>query len=159
MDPIKDLTGIVPALAMQPISKSVIALFSKNGGNALGLADEENPLLSMSKILLCSNSPSSRTLLIYSSTVVQLAVQWSSSADDSTVYSTTQRVIERSVAAAKTLGVDNKYIYQNYAAKGQDVFAGYGETNQRRLIEISKRYDPKGVFQKLQPGYFKLGRF
>ncbi|KAL9018438.1 MAG: hypothetical protein Q9185_004281 [Variospora sp. 1 TL-2023] len=136
MDPIKDLTGIVPALAMQPISKSVIALFSKNGGNALGLADEEGPFL-----------------------IVQLAVQWSSSADDSKVYSTTQRVVERSVAAAKILGVDSKYIYQNYAAKGQDVFAGYGETNQRRLIEISKRYDPKGVFQKLQPGYFKLGRF
>lgn len=84
---------------------------------------------------------------------------WSNAADDAEVYSATSRVIERSVAAAKQLGVDHRYIYQNYAAKGQDVFAGYGEANQRRLVEISKTYDPEGVFQKLQPGYFKLGRF
>lgn len=89
--------------------------------------------------------------------VVNLAFAWSDAADDARVYSATQRVIERSVTAAKKLGVDNKYIYQNYAAKGQDVFAGYGEANRQRLIKISEKYDPKGVFQKLQPGYFKLG--
>ncbi|KAI4189499.1 MAG: hypothetical protein LQ348_003782 [Seirophora lacunosa] len=136
MNPITKLTGALPALVNQPISKNVIALFRKNGGNALGLADAKGPLL-----------------------LVNLAVQWSSAADDSQVYSATRRVIERAVAAAKKLGVHNRYIYQNYAARGQDVFAGYGEANQRRLIEISKKYDPKGVFQKLQPGYFKLGRF
>ncbi|KAI4128306.1 MAG: hypothetical protein LQ338_002805 [Usnochroma carphineum] len=136
IDPIKNLTGALPALVMQPISNSVIAHFGKNGGNALGLADTEGPLM-----------------------LVNLAVMWSNAADDNKIYSATQGVIERSVAAAKKLGVDNKYIYQNYAAKGQDVFAGYGEANRQRLIKISEKYDPKGVFQKLQPGYFKLGRF
>ncbi len=50
MDPIKNLVGAVPALVMQPISRSVIALFSKNGGNALGLADTEGPLMRKSII-------------------------------------------------------------------------------------------------------------
>ncbi len=91
--------------------------------------------------------------------MVNLAVSWSDAADDALIYSTTRRVIDRSIDVAKQLGVANKYIYQNYAAKGQDVFAGYGEVNRQRLIKISEKYDPKGVFQKLQPGYFKLGRF
>lgn len=84
---------------------------------------------------------------------------WSDAADDGKVYNATQRAITRSVTAAKKLGVDNRFVYQNYAAQGQDVFAGYGEANRQRLIEISEKYDPKGIFQKLQPGYFKLGRF
>lgn len=94
-----------------------------------------------------------------SHTVVNLAVSWSDAADDAQVYSATQRVIDRSITVAEKLGVANKYIYQNYAAKDQDVLAGYGEVNRQRLIKISEKYDPKGVFQKLQPGYFKLGRF
>lgn len=64
--------------------------------------------------------------------------------------------IDRTTAAAKALGLDYRFIYQNYAAKGQDVFEGYGEGNKRRLVEISEKYDPEQVFQKLQPGYFKL---
>lgn len=157
MNPITKLTGALPALVNQPISKNVIALFRKNGGNALGLADAKGPLLRKSPTSSRSRCASSD--IIFPPLVVNLAVQWSSAADDSQVYSATRRVIERAVAAAKKLGVHNRYIYQNYAARGQDVFAGYGEANQRRLIEISKKYDPKGVFQKLQPGYFKLGRF
>lgn len=64
--------------------------------------------------------------------------------------------IDRSTAAAKDMGLDYKFIYQNYAAKGQDVFGGYGEANKQRLIKISENYDPERVFQELQPGYFKL---
>ncbi|KAL8833011.1 MAG: hypothetical protein Q9170_004573 [Blastenia crenularia] len=136
VDTLKDLAGAIPALVMQPISKSVIAHFSKNSGNALGLADAEGPLM-----------------------LINLAFMWSNAADDDKFYAASSRIIKRSVDAAKKLGVHNEYIYQNYAAKGQDVFAGYGEANRQRLIKISEKYDPKGVFQKLQPGYFKLGRF
>ncbi|KAL8685431.1 MAG: hypothetical protein Q9218_007764 [Villophora microphyllina] len=136
LSPLTNLNGSLPALIFQPISKSTIAQMSKNGGNALGLADTEGPLM-----------------------LVNLAVMWSEPADDDNIYAATSRVIERSASAAKKLGVYNRYIYQNYAAKGQDVFAGYGTNNRRRLINVSKKYDPRGVFQKLQPGYFKLGRF
>lgn len=45
MDPIKSLNGSLPAMVMQPITQSVIAQFSKNGGNALGLADAKGPLM------------------------------------------------------------------------------------------------------------------
>ena len=48
------------------------------------------------------------------------------------------------------------FLYQNYAAAEQKVFAGYGQSNWKRLREISLKYDPDRVWQKLQPGYFKL---
>jgi len=41
---IKDAKGILPALVMQPITKPIISHFSKKGGNALGIAEEDGPL-------------------------------------------------------------------------------------------------------------------
>lgn len=63
---------------------------------------------------------------------------------------------EKAIAWAKERGMHDRYLYQNYADISQDVFAGYGEENLKKLREISKRYDPDQVFQRLQPGYFKL---
>jgi hypothetical protein len=59
-------------------------------------------------------------------------------------------------AATEDIGMFHPFLFQNHAFEEQDVFAGYGETNLRRLREIRKKVDPKGIFQTLQPGYFKL---
>jgi hypothetical protein len=45
----------------------------------------------------------------------------------------------------------------NYASQFQDVIASYGP-RKNKLKSIAKKYDPKDVFQTLQPGYFKLDR-
>ncbi|EHK99724.1 putative 6-hydroxy-D-nicotine oxidase [Glarea lozoyensis 74030] len=37
-----------------------------------------------------------------------------------------------------------------------DVFSGYGQKSLTRLKVVQKKYDPTGVFKRLQPGYFKL---
>ena len=42
---IKDAEGILPALVLQPITTDVISHFSKNGGNALGIAESDGPLI------------------------------------------------------------------------------------------------------------------
>ena len=42
---IKDAEGIIPALVLQPITTDVISYFSKNGGNALGIAESDGPLI------------------------------------------------------------------------------------------------------------------
>jgi hypothetical protein len=44
----------------------------------------------------------------------------------------------------------------NYASPCQDVVSSHGSANKQRLKSIAGEYDPTGVFQKLQPGYFKL---
>ena len=81
---------------------------------------------------------------------------WSSPSDDDRIIAAGNRIIYSSVTLAKSMNANYKYIYQNYASSNQDVFTNYGEANKQRLIEISKKYDPEQIFQRLQPGYFKL---
>lgn len=131
--PISDAAGLLPALVMQPITKPMVSHFSQAGGNALGISPSDAPLILMN-----------------------VAIMWSSPSDDARIIAAATRIVDRSVAVAKAMGLDHRYIYQNYANLNQKVFAGYGETNLQRLREVSKKYDRDGVFQDLQPGYFKL---
>ena len=57
---------------------------------------------------------------------------------------------------AKERGLWHPFVYQNVAARSQDVFAGYPPENRERLREIQRKYDPKGIFPRLQPGYFQV---
>jgi hypothetical protein len=66
-------------------------------------------------------------------------------------------MVNRSNTAAQAAGLGNAYLYQNYASAEQNVFGSYGATNLAKLKAIRKKYDPSGVLQNLQPGYFKLG--
>lgn len=43
---VKDVKDGIPAVVIQPINKDEIAIFSKNGGNCLGLEDAGGPLIS-----------------------------------------------------------------------------------------------------------------
>ena len=87
---------------------------------------------------------------------MQIDISWSDIADDDQILAAAQNILERSQAAASAAGLLNRYIYQNYASFKQDVFSGYGEQNLAKLQAVSVKYDPTQVFQKLQPGYFKL---
>jgi len=46
--------------------------------------------------------------------------------------------------------------YANYANYRQRPLDGYGRANRAFLGVVAKRYDPRGVFQRLVPGGFKL---
>ena len=54
------------------------------------------------------------------------------------------------------MGLANPYLYMNYASQFQDVVPSYGAANYAKLVATAKKYDPTGVFQTLEPGYFKL---
>lgn len=83
-------------------------------------------------------------------------IMWTDAADDEVVERASRNVIDKAVALGKEMGLYHRYIYQNYAAHGRDVFGGYGPENRARLLEIQKKYDPNRIFARLQPGYFKL---
>ena len=51
---VKDAKDLLPALVMQPITKPMISHFSKNGGNALGIDEEDGPLICKSLLLTSS---------------------------------------------------------------------------------------------------------
>ncbi|KAH8640510.1 FAD-binding domain-containing protein [Alternaria alternata] len=130
---VKDVADFVGAVSLQVITDPILEKTKLNGGNALGLDPKDGPLA------LFLVSPS-----------------WSNSADDETVNQFAARVMDRCVGAAKAAGKLNDYLYMNYASPYQNPIGGYGAANQARLKAISKKYDPTGVFQTLQPGYFKL---
>ena len=133
VDPIKTrVGGIVPVLTFQVITSAMIKHMSDNGGNALGLEDEDAPLM-----------------LVISSAM------WTNGADDEIVYTAYRNWLARSTKRAKELGLHHRYLYMNYASQFQDPIRGYGDKNAARLKEVAKKYDPDGVFQRLQPGYFK----
>ncbi|KAH8596633.1 FAD binding domain-containing protein [Bisporella sp. PMI_857] len=124
---------VLPVGVFQPISSAIISHMSEAGGNALGIDASDAPLINF-----------------------HVSLRWSNVADDAIMMQTAATVISRVNEAAKEKGLHFPWIYQNYAAKQQNVFRGYGETSHQRLRDISRKYDPQGVFTKLQPGYFKI---
>ncbi|KAI1408056.1 FAD-binding domain-containing protein [Hypoxylon sp. FL1857] len=53
------------------------------------------------------------------------------------------------------LGMLFEYRYMNYADGSQDVLQSYGEENVQKMLAVSRKYDPNGVFQTQVPGGFK----
>ena len=133
IDPIKSAVGVVPVLDLQVIPTSEIEQMQKNGGNALGLDPSDGPLI-----------------------LFHLICMWESPEDDDAIYSALGAIIKEAIAEAQNRGMFNEYHYMNYASQFQDVIASYGAENRERLLEISRKYDPHHVFEKLQPGFFKL---
>jgi hypothetical protein len=130
---IKDVAGIVPAATLQVISQGQLAQMSKNGGNPLGLSAADGPYILM--------NPN---------------VQWTNAADDARVIGAYASFVSRCDAEAKKRGLYENYLYMNYASQYQAVVPSYGAANQQRLKQVAAKYDPTGVYQNLQPGYFKL---
>jgi hypothetical protein len=89
--------------------------------------------------------------------VINFNMRWSNPSDNIELRRLFKLLIERSKDAAKEHGVYHRFIFQNHAFEEEDVFGSYGRENLRRLRQIRQKVDPEGVFQILQPGYFKLG--
>ena len=84
-------------------------------------------------------------------------MHWRDAVDNLRMRSFMQRVIYRFEEVAKGTKSSHPYRFQNHAFEEQDVFAGYGTESRRRLLRVRKEVDPSGIFQTLQPGFFKLG--
>jgi hypothetical protein len=133
VDRIKDAANLTASIVFQPINIDIISHSFKNGGNALGLTEQDGPL-----------------------NLINIAISWSSIDDDIRIKSAARNIINRINVMVHDQGIGHRFLYQNYASEEQAVFQGYGEVNLARLKSIQKKYDPQSVFTNLQPGYFKL---
>ncbi|KAI5865327.1 hypothetical protein GGS23DRAFT_558730 [Durotheca rogersii] len=134
LEPIKGkIAGFVPVITFQVVTMSMLERMKLNGGNALGLQDEEVPLVS-----------------------IVPSAMWTDAKDDAAIRTAYSNWVEKTTAKAKSRGLDHPYLYMNYASEYQDPVEGYGKENSKRLREVAKKYDPEGFFQTLQPGYFKV---
>ncbi|KAL2834985.1 hypothetical protein BDW59DRAFT_155810 [Aspergillus cavernicola] len=125
--------GAMSGLVFQVITEPMLEKMSHAGGNALGLDASSGPIHLM-----------------------HILSMWNSTSDDDTIYGFANDFFTTVTAEAKSRGLDNEFIYMNYASQFQDVISSYGAANKARLKEIAHKYDPRGVYQTLQPGYFKL---
>lgn len=129
------LAGASPVMVFQAITTGDLQAMTKNGGNPLGLSVEDGPFY-----------------------IIQASSWWDDEEDDEAMYAMLSRVLSRVKDEASSLGAQNDYVYMNYASKFQDVISSYGPENKARLKRIAAEYDPRRVFQTLQPGHFKLDR-
>lgn len=105
----------------------------KNGGNALGIDPFYGPYF-----------------------ILNFNAAWTKPGDEPKFHAVIANTIQLIKAEAQRRNLDNDFVYLNYASEFQDPIASYGKENKERLVRISRKYDPKQVFQYLQPGGFKL---
>lgn len=84
-------------------------------------------------------------------------VEWTGSEHDAAVFAWAAKTTDAINAATRAAGLFDAFRYMGDAAGFQDVYPGYGAANAARLRDVSRRYDPERVFQKLLPGGFKIG--
>jgi len=129
----KNISGLLPTLALQPISLNIIDQMQKNGGNAMGITPADGPLV-----------------------IQNMDWGWNDEADDAIVLGTMQRFQDRCNKTAVAMGLHSPFIYLNYASLDEPVYEGYGAENLAKLKAVKERYDPENVFGRFWPGYFKL---
>ncbi|KAF2030479.1 hypothetical protein EK21DRAFT_100359 [Setomelanomma holmii] len=127
------MPAVSPNVSFQAFSKPALKAMQKKGGHTLGLYPEDGPFFHA---------------LFY--------LSWRDAKDDKAIMEAAQDYINTSIAMSEELGAYNDYMYMPYSNPYQPVISGYGAEIVAKLKAISSKYDPSGVFQKLQPGYVKL---
>ena len=130
VQPLSSIPNLTWAISFQP-EPTIIT--HKSCANSLGLCQESSNLVNL-----------------------LLSAYWDDPADDDLVNAQAKAFWAGVKQAAVEMGVDNRYVYLNYASTWEDPIAGYGEDVKERLQRVSRKYDPEGVFQKQCPGGFKL---
>ncbi|MCJ1443024.1 MAG: hypothetical protein MMC23_003521 [Stictis urceolatum] len=125
--------GVFWAMAFEPLPTKITQWGDRNGGNVLGTEPTDGDAF-----------------------VVLVSPFWTNSAISSDVHATASKFVGEVDAQLGKKGLVHKFQYANYADPSQDPIGSYGATNVKRLRDASKKYDPKGLFQKQVPGGFKL---
>ncbi|OAA63962.1 FAD binding domain protein [Cordyceps fumosorosea ARSEF 2679] len=128
-DKIDWLVSVVPQPALQETYAKA------RGGNVLGLQDEKKDQL-----------------------VLWLVSRWNDASLDPVMEAARQAFIDAAESVAKKHDTFSPFIYLNYGGPKQDPLCGYGAANVAFMRGVAKKYDPAGVFQRLQPGGFKLSQ-
>ncbi|PYI00699.1 FAD-binding domain-containing protein [Aspergillus sclerotiicarbonarius CBS 121057] len=123
---LNDIPGLLVQFMLQPQPVT-------NGTNSLGL-------------------PAGATDLV----IGLVSIAYDNPSDDGRVFSVQEAIVDAQTALLEEAGLLIPFKYLNYADVSQDPFSSYGEENHDRLKEVSRRYDPTGLFQWGVPGGFKL---
>ena len=129
---IKNATDLVFSMTFQAIPSVITSKSAQTGGNALGMDGSKNRVLTL------------------------ITISWVNADDDARINAAAKNFFGKADAAAVPKGLKEDWIYLNYAAQWQDPIGSYGPENVAKLQNISKVYDPSGVFQTQVTGGYKL---
>ncbi|EHA18968.1 hypothetical protein ASPNIDRAFT_42784 [Aspergillus niger ATCC 1015] len=82
--------------------------------------------------------------------------EWPKDGDDAAAQSAVDIMSEKVQYLAKDKGLLLDFKCMGFATASQRVLGSYGVDNIKRMQEVAAKYDPEGVFQKLQNGGFLL---
>ncbi|KAL9578404.1 MAG: hypothetical protein Q9212_005735 [Teloschistes hypoglaucus] len=139
--------GLIYALAFQPLPSSIIV----HGSRTASTPGSKNNTDTNTAPNALGLSPSTGPQVLALQTI-----QWALPADDAAINSAAREIWKRSDALAEQMGLRRPWLYLNYAAQDQDPIASYGTDSVERLKAASRKFDPKGLFQRNVPGGFKL---
>lgn len=133
---IAQVAGISWSLTLEPIPKAFLRASARLGGNMLGVPTNPRG----NSLVLCDSS-----------------FTWTNENDTAVVRSAGLKLLADISKSARQLGTLTRWVDVNHADYTQDPIASYGSANQAILQDLSRRYDPTQVFQKVVPGGFKVG--
>ncbi|RDA83941.1 hypothetical protein CP532_3632 [Ophiocordyceps camponoti-leonardi (nom. inval.)] len=105
----------------------------KHGGNSLGLADVQDDQL-----------------------VIWFTARWNNTGFDNMMDNAQKRFVQATEEVARKHGTLSPFLYINFAGYFQNPLCGYGPESVAHLSEVARKYDPRGVFQYLMKGGFKI---
>jgi hypothetical protein len=88
--------------------------------------------------------------------IALLVAGWTNTADDARVNDAANQLFTGINALTQAAGVYRSFEYLNYAAPFQNPIDGFGPSSKAKLLAVSAKYDPEGLFQTGVPGGFKL---
>ncbi|KAJ7250653.1 hypothetical protein C8J57DRAFT_677911 [Mycena rebaudengoi] len=131
--PLEKKAGFSSAFTIQPMSKSMVAASSRNGGNLMGMSTSNGNLL----LLLA-------------------ALFWTDPADDKLFNDTFNQFTVWAQAEATKRGFMTNFLYMNYALGSQDILNSIGSANEAKMVKVQKQYDPQNLLGKYWIGGYKL---
>ncbi|KAH7112851.1 hypothetical protein B0J11DRAFT_542088 [Dendryphion nanum] len=130
---IKSTEGLTCSFTLQPYPVSLLQKSASLGENSLGLYPQDGPLIS---IILHAN--------------------WAHDQDTDQVIGTLRDVLEDIEEDAMERETAVAYKNAAFSWDFQDPISSYGSANKKMLQDVSKKFDPEGLFQKGVVGGFKL---
>lgn len=154
--------GITWSFAFEPLPSVMLSHSAATGGNVLGQEPKDgngvsklfrSGIFSRYEPVLALHLSKGLTL---TSTVLLISALWPNSSSNDAIYHKGRDAFAAVKTAAEQKGVLREFEYLNYAGPHQSPLASYGADNLNFLRQVSKKYDPTGVFQSKVPGGFKL---
>jgi FAD/FMN-containing dehydrogenase len=134
----------------EPLSRHTIEASLVRGGNVMGVDSLEEDLLGMYSSFYWYGRYADFP-------VVFIMPLWLDAKYDADVHAASEKWYKAIKEYTASVGKGHYFEFANYAAWFQNPMASYGAENLEFLREVSRKYDPSGLFQKAVKGGYKLG--